>query len=86
MRHRISVEGLRREHYLIGLMSRRRAVRSSEAAAFLASVFPVIATVLSAIPAAANTARHDRGGSGHRRGARDRPAAEDACSADSTST
>jgi len=71
---------------LVGRISCRRPVRSSEEAALFASILAVIASVLAAIPPAANAASHDRGGSGHRRGARDRPAPEDTWSADSTST
>jgi len=61
-------------------------VRSSEEAAFLASILAVIAPVLAAVAAAADAASYDCGGSRHRRGACDRPAAEHARSANSIST
>jgi len=57
-------------------------VRLSEGAAVLASILAVIAPVF----AAADAASYDRGGSGDRRGACDRPAAEHSRPANSTST
>jgi len=61
---------------VVALISRRRLVHSSEEAAVLAAIPAVLAPILPAVAPTADAARHDRSGSGHRRGTRDRPTAE----------